>query len=186
MATAVITNADPTYFTQGCFGGGCTPTAVSSIAVGGGALVFTGQTPFGLNTTQGFSAAQMGNFTFLGTPTGVLITPFTLLVTQTVPGPTGTGTFTALLSGVITLGGSTGNVNFQSPTTFVINGYRYTLTNLGGPGATTPNSLVLNPPGEQTSVQSIVTPEAVPEPATLLLFGSGLAGLGGYLRRLRR
>jgi len=32
----------------------------------------------------------------------------------------------------------------------------------------------------------IVTPEPVPEPTTLLLFGAGLAGIGGYAKRKRK
>jgi hypothetical protein len=185
MAAAVISNADPVYFTQGCFGGGCSPGAVAVLPVGGGNLVFTGQTPFNLNLGPGqFSAATMGHFNFTGSPSGVIATSFTLLVTQTQPAPTGSQTFTALLTGIINVGNSTGNVTFSN-TTFTINGVSYTLTNLGGPGAVGPTSLVVNPPGQETTIQAIVA-EPVPEPASLMLFGSGLLGFGAYLRNRRK
>jgi len=56
------------------------------------------------------------------------------------------------------------------------------LTNLGGPGAAGPNSLVVNPPGQETTIQAIVA-EPVPEPGSMVLLGTGLLGFAGYLRK---
>ena len=59
MAVTVVANADPTYFTTGCFGPACAPVAVSTMAVGPGALQYTGQTLNALNVPPGgFTAAQ--------------------------------------------------------------------------------------------------------------------------------
>jgi hypothetical protein len=184
VSAGVIAKADPTYFTKGCFGLACAPQAVDSLAVGGGFLVFNGQLPFALNISPGgFSSAQLGDFRWLGNPFGIIPpTAFTLEVTQTSP-VAGVGNFTVVVSGLVIFGQSNVNVVF-STTQVTLGSNTYTVTNLGGPGTINPNALLINPPGQLTSIQGIVT-NPVPEPTTIIMALSGLLMLGSrrFLRR---
>ena len=147
---------------------------------------FTGTTALGIGSLSG--ANNLGTFTLSTDTTQPLSGSFTLNITFTAPaGITGGqgSTFTALITGSVSPNVDQGGVNiiFNTPTqTFTFNNG----TSTGAFTLTLANLFVESGRSAQiTAGISGAQQTTVPEPMTMLLFGTGLTGIAAGVRRRR-
>jgi len=192
-------------FTNGCFGAGCTPGASASIpGLTYSNSTFSGTTANGFrglggNPNPGANVNNLGTFT-LSTAPNTFNNTFTLQVTFTAPqgiNGSNTATFVATVTGTVRAADDGGVfIDFDNtPLLFTFNDTNCGATTVPGQQTTcgagsfffSVNDLAIDP-GQTSSITGQITgaqQNAIPEPMTMILFGTGLAGIAARARRRR-
>jgi hypothetical protein len=174
------------YSTSGTFSGAVCGAAPASCNVGPATLTYQGGTFAYLGSNSG---ADFGDF-ILNSGVGSADytgATFTLLVTQTVPGAGSQSVVGSIGGSLVYNGSASGGGLFWQPsaTTFNLAGVAYDLyVDDNGRFAIASPSSGASP--NESTIRGAVSVSAVPEPGTVILLASGLAGLGAVGLRRRR
>jgi hypothetical protein len=168
------------YSTSGFFTSAFATCNGTAVCTGGGfTLSFTPEAPITVSTP---TTGSLGDFLLTATGGGTVNVPpgqvmFTLVINQTTPSG-GTGNFVGSVSGnVTTVPGPASQLVFRPNSSLSIGDVRYDFV-LDASGN---RQIAIN---RNTSLEANIN--VVPEPATVLLMGSGLAALGFFGARRKK